>query len=59
MINPILTLFSSPLVFMNVGPAVFTNALERQQATVIQVDWKPPAGGDKNMQEILKLLGEY
>lgn len=52
-----LKLFRSPLVTINVGPKLFATALEQQGYQAIQVDWKPIAGGDKEMQEILLLLG--
>jgi hypothetical protein len=50
-------LFRSKLVVINVGPKVFADALEKQGVAVVQVDWKPLAGGDKEMQDILSLLG--
>lgn len=50
-------LFRSQLVVINVGPRVFAEALEKQGVKVVQVDWKPIAGGDKEMQDILSLLG--
>ena len=50
-------LFVSPLVVINVGTRLFSEALERQGIEVIQVDWKPIAGGDKELQDILALLG--
>lgn len=53
----ILDLFRSELVTVNVGPRLFATALEQQGYPTVQVNWKPPAGGDKEMQEILKLLG--
>lgn len=53
----ILNLFRSELVTVNVGPKLFANALENQGYKTVQVEWKPMAGGDKEMQEILDLLG--
>ncbi|MCI8714094.1 MAG: fdrA domain protein [Ruminococcus sp.] len=53
----ILNLFRSELVTVNVGPKILATALEKQGYKAIQVDWKPAAGGDKEMQEILDLLG--
>ncbi len=50
-------LFASELVVINIGSRVFANALEKQEVKVVQVDWKPVAGGDKEMQDILSLLG--
>jgi len=53
----ILSLFRSPLKVINVGPALFGEALEKQGVEVAQVDWKPLAGGDREMQDILAELG--
>lgn len=53
----IMNLFRSELVTVNVGPKLFATALEQQGYKTVQVDWKPVAGGDREMQEILDLLG--
>lgn len=53
----ILNLFRSELVTVNVGPKLFATALEKQGYKTVQVEWKPMAGGDKEMQKILDLLG--
>ena len=58
-VNKILELFKSELVVTNVGSRVFANALEKQGVEVLQVDWKPVAGGDKEMQDILNMLGGF
>lgn len=50
-------LFDSELVAINVGPRLFAEALERQGVEVVQVDWRPVAGGDEQMQDILSVLG--
>ncbi|MGI6004201.1 MAG: fdrA domain protein [Christensenellales bacterium] len=52
-------LFESQLVVVNIGPRLFGEALEKQNVEVVQVDWKPVAGGDKQMQDILKSLGGF
>ncbi len=57
--SKILDLFRSPLVVVNVGPKSFADVLEQQGYEAIQVDWKPIAGGDKQMQELLALLGGF
>lgn len=56
-VDQIQKLFRSRPVVINVGPKVFAEALEKQGVEVIQVDWKPLAGGDKEMQDILSFLG--
>lgn len=53
----IMSLFRSELVVVNVGPKLFATALEQQNYKTVQVDWKPIAGGDREMQEILEVLG--
>lgn len=55
----ILNLFRSELVVVNVGPRSFADVLEKQGYQTLQVDWKPAAGGDKQMQEMLEYLGGY
>ncbi len=57
MTDKIQELFQSELVVINIGSRVFANALEKQNVEVVQVDWKPVAGGDKEMQDLLSLLG--
>jgi FdrA protein len=52
-------LFDSQLVVVNVGPKLFGDALVKQNFEVVQVDWKPPAGGDKKMRELLSSLGGF
>lgn len=50
-------LFNSELVVLNIGPRLFGDALEKQNVEVVQVDWRPLAGGDKQMQDLLADLG--
>lgn len=50
-------LFHSDLIVVNVGTRIFGDAVEKQGCEVIQVDWRPVAGGDKKYQDILKDLG--
>jgi hypothetical protein len=49
-------LLSEPLVVINVGLSQFAKWLEQQGVEVVQVDWTPPAGGDKDMMELLDEL---
>ena len=55
--SKIQALFRSPPVVISVGPHLFAEALEKQKVEVVQVDWKPVAGGDKQLQDILTVLG--
>lgn len=50
-------LFQSELTVVNVGPRLFGESLEKQNVEVVYVDWKPLAGGDKRMQQLLDELG--
>ena len=54
--SKITELLESPLIIINVGLRKFTESLEKQQVEVVQVDWVPPAGGDKEMMNLLDQL---
>jgi hypothetical protein len=45
-----------PLVVINLGLKMFAESLTQQEVDVIQVDWTPPAGGDKEMMNLLDQL---
>lgn len=49
-------LLHAPLVVINLGLKEFAENLEEQGVEVVQVDWTPPAGGDKEMLELLDQL---
>jgi len=49
-------LLNNPLVVINLGLAKFAQNLEDQDVEVVRVDWKPPAGGDQEMINILDQL---
>jgi len=48
-----LAVLQEPLAAINVGLESFTESLLAQDAPVIQVDWKPPAGGNERLMGIL------
>lgn len=48
-------LLNQPIVVINLGLKEFAESLQMQDVDVVQVDWVPPAGGDK---EIIDLLDE-
>jgi len=48
-------LLHEPIIVINLGLQQFSEWLEEQDIEVVQVDWIPPAGGDK---EIIDLLDE-
>jgi len=49
-------LLQRPIVVLNLGLKKFAESLEEQQVETQQVDWLPPAGGDKEMIDLLDLL---
>lgn len=49
-------LLKSPMVVINLGLRKFAESLEEQKIEVVQVDWVPPAGGDKEMMDLLDQL---
>ena len=51
-----LSFLQEPLVAINVGLESFMESLSAQDAGVIQVDWRPPAGGDQKMMAILERM---
>jgi FdrA protein len=51
-----LEVLDSPLAAVNVGLESFTESLQAQGAPVIQVDWRPPAGGDEKLMAILEQM---
>ncbi len=51
------TLLQDGPTVINLGLQEFAEALQDQGAGVIHVDWRPPAGGDEELAELLgKLL---
>jgi hypothetical protein len=49
-------LLQMPLVVIAVGLRDFAESLKQQGVEVVQVDWTPPAGGDKEMADLLEKL---
>ncbi len=49
-------LLRMPLIVINLGLKQFAEGLEEQGVEVVQVDWTPPAGGDKEMLDLLDRL---
>ena len=55
--DPIQNLLDGPVAVVNIGLAQFARTLEGQGVDVVQVDWSPPAGGDKRLIDLLDRLG--
>lgn len=47
---------TSPVAAINLGLETFFESLTGQGATVVQVDWRPPAGGDERLMDILSKM---
>jgi FdrA protein len=47
---------AAPLAAINVGLESFAASLEAQGAAVVQVEWRPPAGGNEKLAGILARL---
>jgi FdrA protein len=43
----------APLAAINVGLESFTQSLVEQGASVVHVDWRPPAGGNERLMGLL------
>lgn len=52
----ILQLFQSDVQVINMGLESFAEDLKSLQVPVIQMDWRPPAGGNKKLAAILEML---
>ncbi len=49
-------LLAGPVIVINVGLNQFARNMEEQGVEVVQVDWTPPASGDKEMMDLLDRL---
>jgi FdrA protein len=47
---------ASPFAAVNVGLEVFYDSLQAQGAAAVHVDWRPPAGGDARLAELLRRM---
>ncbi|MDA1330077.1 MAG: acyl-CoA synthetase FdrA [Chloroflexi bacterium] len=48
--------FVEPLAAINVGVETFYESLKAQGAEAVQVDWRPPAGGNEDLMSILEKM---
>ncbi len=51
-----LSVLKDPLSAINVGVESFAESLLAQDASVIHVDWRPPAGGNQELMSILERM---
>jgi len=52
-----LSTINTPMAAINVGLETFSESLATQGAQVVQVDWRPPAGGNERLAAILARMG--
>ncbi len=50
-------LFKKELNVINMGLETFADNLKEQDTTVIQMAWRPPAGGNERLIALLKKIG--
>lgn len=50
------TLFGKELKIINIGLESFAEDLKKQRVKVIEVNWKPPAKGKKELLDLLEKL---
>ena len=55
--DPIQDLLDGPVSVVNIGLAQFAKTLEGEGVAVVQVDWSPPAGGDRRLIDLLDKIG--
>lgn len=49
-------LFDRELAVINMGLDSFAENLKKEEVKVLQMDWKPPAGGNKRLIALLEKL---
>ncbi|MCL2563017.1 MAG: fdrA domain protein [Oscillospiraceae bacterium] len=54
--NKVNELFAKELKVVNLGVKSFYEDLKAQQKQVVHVEWKPVAGGNQRLADMLKLL---
>lgn len=53
------SLFSQPLNVINVGIAMFSDDLKKQNVEVTQLDWTPPGQGNMQVVQALDNIANY
>jgi len=56
-VEKVVGLFEQELELLNIGLDGFAEELAEQGVAVTQLDWRPPAGGDAELADILSKLG--
>lgn len=50
-------LFKQELTVINMGLESFAENLKKKKVKVLQMNWRPPAGGDKRLISLLVKVG--
>ncbi len=58
-LSAIQQLLSATPRVINIGLSSFAQEMAAQQISVVQVDWRPPAGGQRQLAELLARLAAY
>lgn len=56
--KPYQSLLQKPIRVINIGLESFSEDLRKAEIPVIQMDWRPPAGGDLRLVALLDSLAE-
>lgn len=56
--KPDRSLLQQPIRVINIGLESFSEDLRKAEIPVIQMDWRPPAGGDLRLVALLDSLAE-
>lgn len=54
--SPVPRILEEPLKVVNLGLSMFADNLRDEGIDVVHVDWRPPAGGDARLANILVAL---
>jgi FdrA protein len=54
--NRVSVIPKGPLQVINIGLENFAQDLRAQGVTVVQMDWRPPAGGDAQLAALLATM---
>lgn len=56
--KPEQSLLQKPIRVINIGLESFSEDLRNAEIPVVQMDWRPPAGGDMRLVALLDSLAE-
>jgi FdrA protein len=56
-VDKINLLFEGDLRVINMGLEIFAENLKKEGVDTLQMNWRPPAGGNEKLSSLLKRLG--